>query len=217
MVDYWIPYKQIPDEYEVVSIFPKNGIYNLNSISVFKKLYNDEYLKTGIAKEIDGEIVIDNEHLYYGNEYSETLFRYLSKEYLDSACVLAQHVLQEEKEMTEDNIFLSSYANPCAFLCRHAIELKIKQCLYEQKNQEINKHKLDFLWSKVDKTKLTKNEIEQLNKFIKEISSLDPNGESVRYGVGHDLLPMDGKSDFDCIALIHNAMYTFNVLHKIAF
>lgn len=220
MVDYWTPYKQIPGDYKVVSIFStiKNGVFDYNSISMLKKLYNNGCLKNGIIKEIDGKAVIENEHILNGKEYSVQLFSYLSKEYMDSALILAQCVLQEREENVEGNdVVLSSYANPCAFLCRHAIELKIKQCLCQQGYEEIKIHKLDELWQALNKELLSEDVAKQLNNYINEISQIDGNGESIRYGTGHNLLPINSKTDYDCIALVQNGMFLFNQLHKISF
>ena len=100
MANYWIPYKQIPEDYKVVSIFPptENDVFDYNSISILKKLYKGGYLTNGTVKEIDNKVVIEDEHILNGNEYSEQLFSYLSKEYMDSSLKLAQCVLQERKE-----------------------------------------------------------------------------------------------------------------------
>ena len=219
MADYWIPYKQIPEDYKVVSIFStiKKGIFDYNSISIFKKLYKGGSLKNGTVKEINGEVVTENEHTLNGKEYSEQLFSYLSKEYMDSALILAQCILQERKENVEGNDAVSSYVNPCAFLCRHAIELKIKQCLYQQDHEEIKTHKLNELWKMLNKEILSEDVINQLGDYIKEISQIDDNGESIRYGTGHNLLPINSKTDYDCIALVQNGMFLFNQLHKISF
>lgn len=219
MADYWIPYKQIPEDYKVISIFStiKKGIFDYNSISIFRKLYNNGSLTNGIIKEIDGEVVIENEHILNGKEYSEQLFSYLSKEYMDSALILAQCILQERKENAEGNVIVSSYVNPCAFLCRHAIELKIKQCLCQQDHEEIKTHKLDELWQVLNKEILSEDVTKQLNNYINEISQIDNNGESIRYGTGHNLLPINSKTDYDCIALVQNGMFLFNQLHKISF
>lgn len=219
MVDNWIPYKQIPEDYKVVSIFPpiENGVFDYNSISIFKKLYKGGYLTNGTVKKNDNKAVIEDEYILNGKEYSERLFSYLSKEYMDSSLKLTQCVLQERKENAEGNDIVSSYANPCAFLCRHAIELKIKQCLCQQGHEEIKTHKLNELWQMLNKEILSEDVIRQLGDYIKEISQIDDNGESIRYGTGHNLLPINSRTDYDCIALVQNGMFLFNQLHKISF
>ena len=218
-MNYWIPYKQISDNYKVSSIFSdEDAFFDYNSIIILKKLYEDGLLTNGDIKEENGEIIIKNEHLYNGCEYSSTLYHYLAKEYLDSALILAKFVLNErEKRITKDDIVLSSYVNPCAFLCRHAIELKLKQCLAEQNNINTNSHDLKKLWNSIDKEKLSLDIISQFDKFISEIIEIDPNGESIRYGTNKKALPIKEPVNYDCLALVSNAMYLFNQLHKIAF
>lgn len=222
-MNFGIPYKQISDDYKIISIFPTkpNGVFDYNSISIFKKLYDKGYLINGTIQNCNGEPKIKDKHIYNGNEFSEVLYSYLAKEYLDSAITLCQYIQQERKGMKENgNMRLSSYVNPCAFLCRHAIELKLKQCLCKQNEQAksiCNSHKLLKLWDKVDKSKLNSQKIKQLTTFISELSDIDPNSESIRYGTDKTLLPIQNICDYDCIALIQNAMYLFNQLHIIAF
>lgn len=219
MTNYWIPYKQIPEDYKVISIFPVNEgeVFDYNSISIFKKLYNEGLLTNGVIKENEGNVTIEDEHIFNGKEYSEQLFSYLSKEYMDSALILAKFILQERKENINGKITVSSYANPCAFLCRHAIELKIKQCLCHQGYEEIKIHKLDRLWQMLNKEIFDEDVINQLNSYMNEISQIDSNGESIRYGTGDNLLPIESKTDYDCIILVQNGMFLFNQLHKISF
>ena len=223
-MDSYTPYKQIPNDYKIAPIFPnieldgvEEGSFDYNSISVFKKLYDNWNLTNRAIKEEDSKIILENEHLYNGNEYSNTLYMYLASEYMDSAMALAKLVLEERKKIKTDGAFLSSYANPCAFLCRHAIELKFKQCLAKQGTLDTKHHNLTDLWEKIDKNKLDSDTITQLTNFIGEISEIDPNGESIRYGTDKQALPIKEKTDYDCIALVVNSMYLFNQLHKIAF
>ena len=223
-MDYWIPYKQIPADYKIVSIFPdisagerKDGFFDYNTIFVLKEMHNAGLLTNGTIKSVNDEITVENEHLYNGCEYSNVLYQYLSKEYMDSAKALATLVSEERKKINTKDAVLSSYANPCAFLCRHAIELKLKQCLACQSNLDTNHHNLIALWEKINKDKLDSNVIFQLTTFISEISKIDPNGESIRYGTDKKALPIKEPVNYDCLALISNAMYLFNQLHKIAF
>lgn len=217
--DYpWTPYKQIPNDYKITSIFPKNKgeIFDYNSIAYLSKLYENGSLKNGTVKEVDGKCIIENERLYNGCEYSDQLYHYLAEEYLNSARILIGYILAEREELYKGNIILSSYTNPCAFLCRHAIELKLKQCLCNQGFKEIKSHELECLWNKINKSKLDETTIQQINFFIEELSKIDPKGTSIRYGT-QNLLPTDTPADYDCYVLVANTMYLFNQLHKIAF
>ncbi len=210
---YWIPFKDISDDYKIESILT-NGICDYNSIEVMKYLYKEGHLTNGVVKEVDGKAIIENEHLYSGEEYSELLFSYLSKEYIDSAIVLANCVLHERME---DEEILSSYANPCSFLCRHAIELKLKQCMCRQNKPFSNTHNIKELWDNIDKTSLENEIIGELTSFIDELTLIDKNEISFRYGTGKNLLPINENLQFDCIILTNNTKYLFNQLHKIAF
>ena len=223
-MDDWIPYKQIPANYKIVSIFPdtsvgepENGIFDYNTISALTDLYNAGLLTNGTIKSVNSEITVENEHLYDGCEYSDALYQHLSREYMDSARALATLVSEERKKINTKDAVWSSYVNPCAFLCRHAIELKLKQCLACQSNLDTNHHNLTVLWEKINKDKLDSNAISQLTAFISEISKIDPNGESIRYGTDKKALPIKEPVNYDCLAIVSNAMYLFNQLHKIAF
>lgn len=211
----WRVFKEIPENYSIESIITK-GNCDLNSIEVFRFLYEEGKLTNGTMKEVDGKIVVENERRLNGDEYSAELFSFLAKEYIDSALVLAKCVLEERAEPEKK---LSSYANPCSFLCRHAIELKIKQCLCCQHQPEsiTNKHNLSDLWEALDKTKLDADVITSLTDFIYEVSELDKNGITWRYGSNNKLLPINERINVDCFILTQNTMFLFNQLHKIAY
>ena len=54
MTNCWRPYKQVPEDYKVTSIFAtnKDDVSDYNSISIFKKLYNESLLTNGIIKDL---------------------------------------------------------------------------------------------------------------------------------------------------------------------
>lgn len=208
----WRVFSEIPEDYSIKTIMV-NGNCDLNSIEVFHNLYMKGLLKTGIAREADGRCIISDERKYNGDEYSEELFSFLAKEYIDSALVLAKCVLEER----EGEVKLSSYANPCSFLCRHAIELKIKQCLCHQHNSNSNSHTLKTLWDALDKTLLEQGAVEALTSFIEEVSCIDEKGIAWRYGTDKDRLPIKKFIPVDCCMLTQNTMFLFNQLHRIAY
>jgi len=205
-------YEEILDDYSITTIFVKE-IVDLNSIDVYHRLYEAGKLTNGIAKEVDGKCIIINERKYNGDEYASQLYFFLSKEYLDSAIVLAKFVLQERKIPD----MLSSYANPCSFLCRHAIELKLKHCLSYQRNSNSNAHNLKELWDLIDKSKMEQTVISELDGFIDEVSRIDEKGISWRYGTDKKCLPINDYLQIDCCILTQNTMYLFNQLQKICY
>ena len=209
----WRVFKEIPENYSIKSIITK-GNCDLNSIEVFRFLYEEGKLTNGTMKEVDGKIVVENERRLDGDEYSAELFSFLAKEYIDSALVLAKCVLEERAEPEKK---LSSYANPCSFLCRHAIELKIKQCLCCQHNSDSSAHNLNKLWDSLDKSKLEQHVVDALTTFINEVSLIDEKGITWRYGTEKNRLPIEECLQVDCCMLTQNTMFLFNQLHKIAY
>lgn len=79
------------------------------------------------------------------------------------------------------------YTKPILFLCRHSLELAIKYAIEQTGNQAENIHSLSELWDELINVLGTQVEscdkkiLKSMNKFIKNIDSLDPTGTRLRY------------------------------------
>ena len=101
---------------------------------------------------------------------------------------------------------------PCAYLCKHSVELKIKECLLEKYGEVVNTHSIANLWNKLDEKSVL--HYEELNSFIQELETIDKNEMALRYGVSVKLEPLQEDFIFDIDALLNNTKFFFNVVDE---
>ena len=189
-----VPFEEIPEEYEVKTI----------KLTKFKDI---SYL--GFVRELS-EHSSDFQNMLKSNEDSvgADILSHLAYDYLASAIDL-------QKSVTNDRngpyLVASHYVIPCIFCCRHAIELKLKQCIYKVSKEKPSNHKIFNLWSIIT-SKKSGTGIDKLNSFIAEVDSMDENEIVMRYGIDKNLRLLKEKYLIDIDALIQNTKYLFNVL-----
>jgi len=191
-----LPYPQISDAYKMQKMISdeENCVYDYSSLSVMPYI---------------------NKHVNMKGYYPNVVFQLLSNEYLESALVLSQRVIEEREINSSECVALSLYTTPCAFLCRHAIELKLKQCLCDQGNADFATHDLVELWNKIERYDLDNNIVCSIDSFIKDMKFVDQTEQSLRYGVDKNGDPMP-YGNFNCVAIINNTKFLFNQIHKIS-
>ena len=86
-------------------------------------------------------------------------------------------------------VSVSYYLVPCAFACKHSIELKLKECQIEKGFLELKGHSVLKIWNDLDEMAL-------------------------RYGVSGKLAPLQEKFKFDIDNMISNTMFLFNVVDE---
>ena len=94
-------------------------VYDLSYLGVMKHLRT---IKAG--EEFDDNIF-----------YSSKVLSHLALDYLNSARFLYQGIVADR-----DGNTVTYYLIPCAFLCKHSIELKIKECLINKGDTELKGH-----------------------------------------------------------------------------
>ena len=97
-------------------------------------------------------------------------------------------------------------------MCKHSVELKIKECLLEKYESIENTHSIAKLWSKLDEKAIP--HYEELNSFINELETIDKNEMALRYGVSIKLEPLPENFIFDVDALLSNTKFLFNVIDE---
>lgn len=189
-----IPFEEILEEYEIKPI----------KLSKFKDI---SYL--GFIRELS-EHSTDFKELFKDDEdaIGVDILSHLSYDYLQSAISLQKYISDDRNG---PNIVVSHYVIPCIFCCRHAIELKLKQCIYNICKEKMNTHIIIDLWNKIIDKKNGKG-LNNLNSFIQEINSIDENEIVMRYGLDKNLKLLREKYLIDIDALIDNTKYLFNVL-----
>ena len=186
-----IPFEEIPEEFIVKSI----------KLDKFKDL---SYL--GIIKHLSEESS-DFKEMEMNDEkfIGEDILSHLSMDYLQTAIQLRKSIVEDRMK---PNLVVSYYVIPCLFCCRHAIELKLKQCIFKNNNEKAKTHNIKKLWDMIkNKTKSLTNKIES---FIYEINEMDENEIVMRYGLDKNLKLLKEKYMIDVDVVISNTMYLFN-------
>ncbi len=128
-------------------------------------------------------------------------------DYLESARYLQKGIVDDCGGKIATYYFI-----PCAFLCKHSIELKLKECLLAEGAEELRDHSVETLWYQIKTVSYPHNE--ELQSFIKEIEKIDKNEMALRYGINSKLEPLSENYKFYIDNLINNTMFLFNVLDE---
>lgn len=184
-------FDDISDQYKMQRVLIDKNIQELSYTAFMKQLRNAK-----VAEEFE-----DN------NYYSREVISHLAIDYLYSALYLQKGIAENRGK----NI-LSLYMIPCAYLCKHSVELKIKECLLEKYGEVENTHSIAKLWNKLDEKSVL--HYEELNSFIQELETIDKNEMALRYGVSVKLEPLQENFIFDIDALLNNTKYFFNVVDE---
>lgn len=184
-------FDNIPDDYEVQKVLLNDKVYDLSYLGVMKHLRT---IKAG--EEFDDNIF-----------YSSEVLSHLALDYLNSARLLYQGIVADR-----DGNTVTYYFIPCAFLCKHSIELKIKECLLSKGETELKGHSVLNLWNQMNETDIP--QYDRLNQFIQEVEKIDSNEMALRYGISKGLEPLQESFKFDINNFLTNTMYLFNILDE---
>ena len=150
----------IPDDYEMKSVFIKNNKnLDLSYLGIMKDL--TELYK---GKELSGHdlgIEFQNEEFV-----TKEVIEHLAIDYIESARYLWKGVNDDRGKSVA-----SYYEIPCAYLCRHSIELILKRCLLSKGITDFPKHSVAFLWDRIDEKEIP--HYNELTSFINEVEQLD--------------------------------------------
>lgn len=114
--------------------------------------------------------------------------------YLESAKIIMEETYHKQDRLGVGKIFFSySLVLPTIYLCRHCLELAIKRAIEMVGKEAKQNHSLLKLWSAL-RGYLNNNEIletekatlNEMEKFIRSIDSLDDNGMRLRYSKQKD-------------------------------
>lgn len=189
-----IPFEEIPEEYELRPI----------KLDGFKDISYLGFIRELSESSDDFKTLLKNDEDAIGAD----ILSHLAYDYLQSAICLQKSVMDDRYG---PNLVASHYVIPCIFCCRHAIELKLKQCVYVVSKEKPNNHIIIDLWKKII-SKKSGNRLNKLNDFICEINVMDSNEIVMRYGLDKNLKLLKEKYLIDIDALIENTKYLFNVL-----
>ena len=184
-------FDDMPDDYIMRQILLNNGFRDVSYVGFMKQLRKSERVKA-----FDDNIV-----------YSKEVISHLALDYLDSALFLHRGIIAERGT----NI-VSAYLIPCAFLCKHSVELKLKECLLEKYGNVEKSHSIVKLWDILAEKEVV--HYKELSFFIRELEAIDTNEIALRYGVSLTLEPVQEDFMFDIDALLNNTKFFFNVVDE---
>jgi len=101
-------FDDIADDYQMQKVILEDKVYDLSYLGVMKHLRT---IKVG--EEFADDIF-----------YSSEVLSHMALDYLESARFLYQGIVADRGQD-----LVTYYLIPCAFLCKHSIELKLKECL----------------------------------------------------------------------------------------
>lgn len=184
-------FDDMPDDYIMRQILLNNGFRDVSYVGFMKQLRKSKRIKA-----FDDNIV-----------YSKEVLSHLALDYLDSALFLHRGIVAKR----ETNI-VSAYLIPCAFLCKHSVELKLKECLLEKYGNVEKSHSIAKLWDALAEKEVV--HYKELSFFIRELEAIDTNEIALRYGVSLKLEPVQEDFIFDIDALLNNTKFFFNVVDE---
>ena len=130
---YNMIFDDVPDDYQMGKFLLSGQVPDLSFLGVMKHLRNIK-----VADEFE-----DNDY------YSKEVLSHLANDYLYSALLLHKGILADRS--TE---VVSLYLIPCAYLCKHSVELKLKECLLEKYGRIEQSHSVAKLWSVLNEKEL---------------------------------------------------------------
>lgn len=184
-------FDNIPDNYQIQKVILEDKVYDLSYIGVMK------YLRTiKVAQEFDDDI-------YYSSE----ILSNMALDYLNSARFLYQGIAEDRGRDVVTYYFI-----PCAFLCKHSIELKLKECLVMKGLHELKGHSVLGIWNDLNEEQIPHGG--ELRQFLSEVEKIDNNEMALRYGISKRLTPLQENFKFDIDNLLTNTMFLFNVVDE---
>lgn len=184
-------FDEIPDNYLIQKVLLEDIVYDLSYIGVMKHLRT---IKAG--KEFDNN-----------NFYSSEVLSHMALDYLNSARYLYQGIVADRGQD-----LVTYYLIPCTFLCKHSIELKLKECLLSKGIHTLTGHSVLEIWNNLNEDQIPHGT--ELKSFLCEVEKIDNNEMALRYGISKKLVPLQEDFKFNIDNMITNTMYLFNVLDE---
>lgn len=190
---------ELPEDYKFRDCTQKLSVLNLTSELTAMNVL----LKKGTISDI---------------EYQICSFRELALDYIVSADKLREAFHDGIKVVNGGHFFNPRFFIPCAYACRHAIELLLKYAILSKtRNLDVLKsnHWIEKLWVEFQKY-YTDERISKLQQFIDMLKVIDDDGIKLRYGFDKNGSPYSIESyAFDIDALMDNTGYFFDTVYEI--
>ena len=184
-------FDNIPDDYQIQKVVLEDKVFDLSYLGTMKHLRT---IKAG--EEFTDDIF-----------YSSEVLSHMALDYLNSARFLHQGIVADRGQD-----LATYYLIPCTFLCKHSIELKLKECLLSKGVHELKGHSVIGIWNDLNENQIPHGA--ELESFLREVEKIDNNEMALRYGISKKLAPLQENFKFDIDRLIPNTMFLFNVVDE---
>ena len=184
-------FDNVPDDYEMQSVLTGERFSDLSYVGLMKHLRTKEKI----------EDFSNNEY------YSSEVLSHMAMDYIQSALYLHGAIVNDR-----DGETVSYYVIPCAFSCKHSIELKLKECQIAKGMAELKGHSVLTVWNDLDEKDIPHSK--DITSFLQEVEKIDNNEMALRYGISKKAEPLQETFKFDIDVLIKNTMFLFNVLDE---
>lgn len=184
-------FDNIPDDYKMQKVLTGDKFADWSYVGIMKHLRTIE-----VRDEFSN-------NKFYATE----VLSHMAMDYLKSAQYLYSGIVGDR-----DGNIVSHYLVPCAFACKHSIELKLKECQIEKGFEKLKGHSVLEVWNALDERDIPHSK--EITAFLWEVEKIDKNEMALRYGIGKKLEPLQEKFKFDIDSLITNTMFLFNILDE---
>lgn len=183
-------FESIPDDYEMQSILTGDKFSDLSHVGIMKHLRKEKIEDFSVPQF-----------------YSSEVLSHMAMDYIMSACYLYGAIVNDR-----DGETVSYYTIPCAFACKHSIELKLKECQIVKGTTELSGHSVLRIWNDLGEKSIP--HADEIRTFLEEVEKIDNNEMALRYGVSKNMNPLQEEYKFNIDSLISNTMFLFNVLDE---
>lgn len=188
---YNVIFDNIPDDYKMQKVLTGDKFPDWSYVGIMKHLRMIE-----AGKEFS-----DTEF------YATEILSHMAMDYLQSAQYLYSGIIGDR-----DGNTVSYYLVPCAFLCKHSIELKLKECQIQKGFDKLKSHSVLDIWNALNEKDIP--HADEITVFLEEVEKIDNNEIALRYGISKNLEPVQEDFKFDIDNLIVNTMFLFNLLDE---
>lgn len=143
-------FDNIPDDYKMQTVLTGDKFADWSYVGIMK------HLRT-----------IEANNVFLNNKfYATEVLSHMAMDYLKSAQYLYGGIVGDR-----DGNTVSYYLIPCAFACKHSIELKLKECQIEKGFDKLKGHSVLEVWNALDEIDIPHSN--EIIVFLEEVEKID--------------------------------------------
>ena len=141
-------FDNIPDDYKMQKVLTGDKFADWSYVGIMKHLRTIE-----VSDEFSN-------NKFYATE----VLSHMAMDYLKSAQYLYSGIVGDR-----DGNIVSHYLVPCAFACKHSIELKLKECQIEKGFEKLKGHSVLEVWNALDEIDIPHSK--EITAFLGEVET----------------------------------------------